>query len=243
MLVVAAVASALIYQLSRGTSNDEASEVDRAVMVDLPSAAASPASDAPEGPEQHAAQASVAQQVPDQVRPADPLKPDRKPTPVGEPKPAPEPPPVMPDPAAVLDRKQEAAPPNPVVAPATQAQEERAPNGSDAPSPTRTIDSGDEGRPHASKHAITLWQRSLMRRIEDAKRRFAGEAQAAGTVKIAFSIGRRGELASERVLLSSGSAALDRAALLLIKDAAPFPAPPAGLQDKQVSFVMPIHFR
>ncbi|MCZ4366189.1 cell envelope integrity protein TolA [Sulfitobacter dubius] len=51
-----------------------------------------------------------------------------------------------------------------------------------------------------------------------------------GTAVIAFSIGNGGQLAGVRVARSSGSAALDQAALGIIRQAAPFPRPPAGAQ-------------
>ena len=51
-----------------------------------------------------------------------------------------------------------------------------------------------------------------------------------GTAVIAFSIGGGGQLAGARVARSSGSAALDQAALGIIRQAAPFPRPPAGAQ-------------
>ena len=51
-----------------------------------------------------------------------------------------------------------------------------------------------------------------------------------GIAVIAFSVGGGGQLASARVAQSSGSSALDRAALGIIRKAAPFPRPPAGAQ-------------
>lgn len=51
-----------------------------------------------------------------------------------------------------------------------------------------------------------------------------------GTAVIAFSVASSGQLASARVAQSSGSSALDRAALGIIRKAAPFPRPPAGAQ-------------
>ena len=67
-----------------------------------------------------------------------------------------------------------------------------------------------------------------MKRIEAAKRQVGHEPHASGTVKVAFEIDAEGGLASERIATSSGSATLDKAALLLVRRAAPFPAPRAG---------------
>ena len=82
-----------------------------------------------------------------------------------------------------------------------------------------------------------------MKRLETAKRQVGNAPHAAGTVKIAFDVDAKGGLASERVASRSGSAALDRAALALIRRAAPFPAPPARVASGDTSFVVPVHFR
>ena len=50
-----------------------------------------------------------------------------------------------------------------------------------------------------------------------------------GTVKVTFKIAPNGQLAAARVSKSSGNAALDKAALDLIRRAAPFPKPPFGI--------------
>ena len=247
MVVVATAGAGAALWVGRAAPDQEAAEVDSAVLIDLPAKEASsqPASDAAEGPEQAAAQASQSQQAPEQiVPPKDPPKPIDEPkpptpaTPVDVP-----PPPVAPDPPAVIERKQEVAPPpKPVAAPATQAQDERAPTGAAMPARTDAVE-GDEGRPRASAHAITSWQKSLVQRLERAKRLIDHEPHAAGMVKIAFTIDGRGALAAEWIAQTSGSATLDKAAVLLVKQAAPFPAPPPGTGDRDAFFVVPIRFR
>jgi protein TonB len=52
--------------------------------------------------------------------------------------------------------------------------------------------------------------------------------RARGAATIGFSIAPSGGLSSVLVARSSGSAALDRAALRLVQRAAPFPPPPRG---------------
>ncbi len=251
MTVVAALAASVVIAIGhRAPEQDAAEETDSAVMVDLPPAEASsrPASEAADGPEQQAAQAAPAQQAPETVEPPKPIEP---PKPVADPPPAaaekpvePPPPDVRPDPPAVLEREVPPVtpPPKPVVAPATLAQDEHAPAGTEVPAKT-DADTGDAGRPPPTAHAITLWQKSLMKRLEAAKREVAHEPHAAGTVKVAFEIDAGGALASERVAQSSGSASLDKAALLLVRRAAPFPAPPAHAASGDTSFVVPVRFR
>ncbi len=85
--IVVATCTGLTLAFSRGTTDEAASEVDSAVIIDLPPADASsqPASSAAEGPEQQAVQASPAQQAPEQVEPPKPveeLKPVEDPKPV-----------------------------------------------------------------------------------------------------------------------------------------------------------------
>lgn len=240
MTLVAACAACLVVWTERDAPDNEAAEVDSAVMIDLPAAEASsaPASDASDGPEQQAIRASAAQEAVENVERSKPTD-ETKPAESAEPMEAP-PPVVAPDPPIALERK--APPPQPISAPATTAQDERAPAGSTTPL-KNDVDVSDEGRASPSKHAITLWQKALMRRLESAKRSIDSEQHPAGTVKVAFEIDARGSVASERVAQSSGSATLDKAALLLIKRAAPFPTPPPNAASHDTSFVVPVRFR
>ena len=247
MAVVVACGAGLAVATGRSAPDQEtAAETDSAVMIDLPPAEASSqtANDAADGPEQQAAQAVPAQQTPATVEPSKPaaeLIEESRPALSEKPVEAP---PPEPDPPAVLEREQQAVtpPPTPEAAPPTQAQDAHAPAGSEVPAKTADS-SGDGGRPPPSAHAITLWQRSLMKRLETAKHQVGNAPHAAGTVKIAFDIDAKGGLASERVASSSGSAALDQAALALIRRAAPFPAPPGRTAGRDASFVVPVRFR
>jgi protein TonB len=65
----------------------------------------------------------------------------------------------------------------------------------------------------------------VMRHVSRARR---PDVSARGAARVTFSIAGSGALAGARLARSSGSAALDRAALTVIRRAAPFPAPPAG---------------
>ena len=248
MAVVVACGAGLVVAIGRSPPDKDTAETDSAVMIDLPPAEASPqpASDAADGPAQQAAPATPAQPITETVEPPRPPEP---PKPVEEPKP-PEPDkpveelPPNPNPPAVLEREQQPVtpPPKPVTAPPTQAQNEQAPKGSQTPAKT-DADEIDEGRPAPSAHVITLWQRLLMKRLEMAKRQVGHEPHANGTVKVAFEIDAKGGLASERIAQSSGSASLDQAALLLVRRAAPFPAPPSHAASRDTSFVVPVRFR
>jgi periplasmic protein TonB len=77
----------------------------------------------------------------------------------------------------------------------------------------------------AGKKAVASYGAAIMRKIHrTAKRR----SPARGVAVVGFSVSASGELASVRIMKSSGSAALDEVALDHIRRSAPFPAPPQG---------------
>ena len=63
-----------------------------------------------------------------------------------------------------------------------------------------------------------------------------------GVAQIAFSIDRKGRVMSSRVVTSSGSAALDREAIEMIRRSQPFPPPPAALPGAEVGLTVPVRF-
>ncbi len=96
--------------------------------------------------------------------------------------------------------------------------------------------------PRPASAAILSWQRSLVAQLERHKRYPAQARGEQGVASLAFHIDRRGTLLSSRIVRSSGSAALDEETLALVKRAQPFPPPPAGMPDDQLSFVVPVRY-
>jgi periplasmic protein TonB len=90
--------------------------------------------------------------------------------------------------------------------------------------------------------AVQRWRQALIAQIERHKRFPATAKGRSGIVSVAFSIDRDGRLTEVRVLASSGSAALDEAALDLIRRSQPFPTPPSALPENDLSFVAPIRY-
>jgi protein TonB len=100
------------------------------------------------------------------------------------------------------------------------------------------------GAAHLDPHAVASWQSRLLARLERYKR-YPNEAQARGehgTARLAFSVDRRGGVHGVRILRSSGSALLDRAALALPRRAAPLPPPPTDLGGRRIPIVVPIRY-
>lgn len=91
-----------------------------------------------------------------------------------------------------------------------------------------------------TRAAIASWQRLLLAQLERHKRYPSQARGKVGEARLEFTIDRDGNVLTSRVVHSSGSEALDAAALTLIKSAAPMPIPPAGLPDDLLSVIVPI---
>lgn len=96
---------------------------------------------------------------------------------------------------------------------------------------------GNRRAREAGNAAASNYPGRVYAKIRRTRQRAAG---GRGTVRVRFSIGGSGGLAGVSVAASSGSAAVDRAAVDHIRRAAPFPAPPPGAQRR---FVIPIEIR
>jgi protein TonB len=72
--------------------------------------------------------------------------------------------------------------------------------------------------------------------------KLARRLQEEGRVVVAFSVDAQGRLVDVHVKQSSGSERLDEAALQAVRDAAPFPPFPEGVQRAQWSFNLPLSF-
>lgn len=64
-----------------------------------------------------------------------------------------------------------------------------------------------------------------------------------GTVRVSFGIASDGGIRYVKISESSGSAALDDAALTVVRKSAPFGEPPADLTPSQLVYVIPFYFR
>jgi protein TonB len=100
-----------------------------------------------------------------------------------------------------------------------------------------------QGPPNIDRsNAIPTWRSSVAALLERNKRYPAGARNDRGIAQVAFSIDRKGRVMSSRVVTTSGSPALDREALEMIRRAQPFPPPPAALSGTEVSLTVPVRF-
>jgi protein TonB len=231
MVLVGGLLGSAFYALDRAAAVDPISETQDAMMIDLLPVEAGGRPPGDEAPPQTAALAAAAAEPP-------PKKPDEdKPT-----KPAPqddeEAAPPAPSSAVVIDK----AKAGPAQAEPSAPQQSHETGAAPSSRPSESDADDDETR-HASAHLITLWQKALMARLQSARRGLHPAGRSSGLVKVSFQIDRDGNLVTEHLAQASGSAALDAAALLLVKRAAPYPKPPDGAQPSQLLFVVPINFR
>ena len=63
-----------------------------------------------------------------------------------------------------------------------------------------------------------------------------------GTVSLSFTIDRSGRVVSAHVAGSSGSPALDEAAVAMAERASPLPPPPAEVPGSRINLVLPVRF-
>jgi protein TonB len=91
-------------------------------------------------------------------------------------------------------------------------------------------------------NAIPTWRSTVAALLERNKRYPSDARNDRGIAQIAFSIDRKGRVMSSRIVTTSGSPALDREALEMIKRSQPFPPPPSALQGTEVSLTVPVRF-
>jgi protein TonB len=99
---------------------------------------------------------------------------------------------------------------------------------------------GRVAAPVAAK--VARWEQALVAQVERFKRYPPQARDLFGIARVAFSIDRSGHLVGARIVSGSGSEVLDDEALATIRRAAPFPVPPEGIADSELSFVLPIRF-
>jgi protein TonB len=122
-------------------------------------------------------------------------------------------------------------PPTTAMASATPLGQSAEDNSPPPPAPVAAAPAHRE----QSAYTALLWQRI-------ATHRPAG-IELAGSALVEFRLDRTGHLVSARITQSSGIVLLDRLALRAVKDAAPFPPPPADLAEADLAFAVPVNFR
>jgi periplasmic protein TonB len=236
---VVIAAHGLVALAVTGRSDEEVADAGAPVitleLAPIAVAPPAPSRDLAPGPLMESeSQEQVADEAPPQER-----KQPKKEKEVEEP-PAPDPEVAMAKPDPMAEEGPVEDKPAPVVAPAAPLP--TAPQVAPTPGPrVAALAVGQVPRPTSA--AVATWQRLLVAQLERNKRYPPGAHGKVGEARLAFSIDRGGHVLTSQIVHSAGSEALDEEALAMIKRAAPLPAPPAGISEDQLSFVVPIRYR
>jgi protein TonB len=114
-----------------------------------------------------------------------------------------------------------------------------------AEQPEERTSAPDHGNAQAADRRIEAWQRAMFAHIgrfktypdEARKRNIRGE------IVVAFGLDRTGRVTSVRVATTSGSPALDKAALEVLWHASPLPPPPADVRGDVVELLLPMRYQ
>lgn len=155
---------------------------------------------------------------------------------------APEPAPDLAPKAKPEPKPEPAAKPKPAPQPAQPAQlaegsGNKGAAGTDGAAQAATLSDGEAADLRAA------WGADIRARIERRKAYPRDGDGAAGTVKLRLTVGTDGRLAAVQIVASSGSAALDAAAVKAVQRAGRFPKAPRGLDAGQVTFTLPVSFK
>ncbi|MBW7974548.1 TonB family protein [Bradyrhizobium sp. BR 10289] len=97
--------------------------------------------------------------------------------------------------------------------------------------------------PDAQENSIKAWKRQVSNQLV-SKRTYPRNSPAeGGTAKVLFVLDRTGNLISCALVESTGSSELDAAALAMVEAAAPFPEPPAEIEEDSLHLTAPIIFK
>jgi protein TonB len=99
-------------------------------------------------------------------------------------------------------------------------------------------------RPKPSAAQVASWYRKIAQQVE----RYKGYPPSArarhetGTAELAFTLNRSGKVMTNRIVRTSGSAALDQETIDTVRRAQPFPSPPPAMPGETFEFTVPIRF-
>jgi periplasmic protein TonB len=91
-------------------------------------------------------------------------------------------------------------------------------------------------------NARANWNSQISARLERYKRAPSDAPGASGVVMLAFSVDSSGGVHNAHIMGGSGSSALDRETLALVRRAAPMPPPPPEVPPSERSFRVPIRY-
>jgi periplasmic protein TonB len=249
MAIVAAHAALIALAMNWYTQRPEPGVAVPAIMVDLAPITSSPEAapmDMMPGPEMQQADASppepaAAEAVPEQIAPTPPQE---KPEVVAPPEQKLEPTPQKPEPTQIVPDHKPVPVKSKIVRPDARKPSEAppAPRTSAPPRAERQAPAASAMSAGAAASAMATYIQQVRAHLMRFHKYPSGHTEQ-GVVKLAFTLGRNGQLVTGRVGGSSGVAAFDAQAMALLRQAQPFPAFPPEITYSTMPVTVPVAFR
>jgi len=247
--IVAAHAALVALAMNWYTPRPEPGVAMPAIMVDLAPITSSPEAapmDMTPGPEMLQADASppepaAAEAVPEQIAPTPPQE---KPEVVAPPEQKLQPTPQKPEPTQVVP-EQKPVPVKPkIVRPDAKKPSEAtpAPRTSAPPRAERQAPAASAMSAGAAASAMAAYSQRVRAHLMSFHKYPSGHTEQ-GVVRLAFTLGRNGQVVASRVGGSSGVAAFDAHAMALLRQAQPFPAFPPEITYATMPITIPVQFK
>jgi periplasmic protein TonB len=250
MAIVATHAALIMLAMNWYTPRPEPGVAMPAIMIDLAPITSSPEAapmDMTPGPEMQQADAAppepaAAEPVQEQIAPTPPQE---KPEVVAPPEQKQQPTPEKPEPTKIVP-EQKPVPVKPkVVRPDAKKPSEAppAPRTSAPPRAERQAPAASAISAGAAASAMAAYgQRVRAHLMRFHQYPSSGNGQR-GVARLAFTLGRNGQVQSSRLGGSSGVSAFDSQAMAMIRQAAPFPAFPPEITYGSMPFNVPVEFK
>ena len=100
-----------------------------------------------------------------------------------------------------------------------------------------------QGTGESARRTRATWQKQLIAHLDKHKRYPAERSQNSAVILVSFALDRMGHVLSASVVKGSGDAALDEAALAMVRRSDPVPKPPPNVADEGLNFTLPVIFR
>lgn len=111
--------------------------------------------------------------------------------------------------------------------------------------PDKSAAAPDHGNAAEAQRRLLDWQKAIFAHVGRFKRypEEARKRHATGEVMVYFRLDRTGQVSEVRVERGSGTAALDLAALEVLKRASPLPIPPSEMRGESVELLLPMRYQ
>jgi protein TonB len=99
-----------------------------------------------------------------------------------------------------------------------------------------------QGTGDSARRMRATWQKQLLAHLDRHKRYPVERSHKSAVIVVSFALDRMGHVLSASIVKGSGDAALDEAALAMVRRSDPVPQPPPLVADEGLNFTVPLNF-